>query len=179
MFCRTLPYYIQEQVKNFNVDSLYDAAQGKAMITKSGWIDDDPFHYLYMPYGFIPDPDYEYMGEESIYKEGTQYGTILTTQWAQSYPYNDKLPYISGTYQKAYAGCTLIAMIQIMAYHKKPYQNVTTADWGTVRPILSMLRRKATRLYSDDFRCVAQRSGCRRDGHNSKECCIFFAGQRL
>ncbi len=129
MFCRALPYYIQEQVKDFNVDSLYNAAMGRAMITRSGWIDDGSIHYRYMPYGFIPDPDYEYMGEEVLYEEGTQYGTFLTTQWGQSYPYNDKLPYISGTYQKAYAGCTLIAMIQIMAYHKKPYQNVTTADW--------------------------------------------------
>ena len=76
MFCRTLPYYIQEQVKNFNVDSLYNAAMGRAMITKSGWIDDDPFHYLYMPYGFIPDPDYEYMGEDGIHPTRLGY-----TEW--------------------------------------------------------------------------------------------------
>ena len=103
MFCEGLPYYIEDKIKNFNTDSLYNAISDRLVSTKSDWIDDGPFHYLYMQQGFLPDPDYEYMGEETIGDAGIEYGTILTTQWGQDYPYNNKLPYVSAT-QKAYAG---------------------------------------------------------------------------
>lgn len=131
MFCEGLPYYIEEKIERFNTDSLYNVVSDRLASTKSGWIDDGPIHYLYMQQGFLPDPDYVYMGEETIGDLGTEYGTILTTQWGQGYPYNNKLPYIEGaSYQRAYAGCVIIATAQIMAYHKKPYQNITTSDWS-------------------------------------------------
>lgn len=131
MFCKGLPYYIEDKIKNFNTDSLYNTVSARLASTKSGWIDDGTIHYLYMQQGFIPDPDFEYMGEETIGDEGTAYGTILTTQWGQDYPYNNKLPYIEGTfYQRAYVGCVIIATAQIMAYYKKTYQNITTSDWS-------------------------------------------------
>lgn len=129
MFCEGLPYYIEEKIERFNTDSLYNVVSDRLASTKSGWIDDGPIHYLYMQQGFLPDPDYVYMGEETIGVEGNKYGTILKTQWKQTYPYNNKLPNVSAT-QKAYAGCTLIALIQIMGYHKINYKNITTADWS-------------------------------------------------
>lgn len=130
MFCEGLPYYIEDKIKSFNTDSLYNAVSDRLASTKSGWIDDGPIHYLYMLQGFIPDPDYVYMGEETIGVDGTEYGTILTTQWGQDYPYNDKLPYIEGAfYQRAYTGCAVIAIAQIMAYHKKTFHNITASDW--------------------------------------------------
>jgi hypothetical protein len=107
---------------------LYNAALSKLTFSRNGWIDDGNFHYYYAPYGFAVDPDYEYMGEEIITHEGDEIGNILTTQWNQTYPYNNKLPFVT-TNKRAYAGCTLIAIIQIMAYHKKPYGSVTAADW--------------------------------------------------
>lgn len=128
MFCEGLPYYIKDKIESFNTDSLYNAVSERLASTKSGWIDDGPIHYLYMQQGFLPDPDYEYMGEETIGDTGTEYGTILTTQWKQTSPYNNKLPYVSAT-QKAYAGCTLIALVQIMGHYKIGYKNITTADW--------------------------------------------------
>lgn len=129
MFCEGLPYYIEDKIESFNTDSLYNAVSARLTSTKSGWIDDGPIHYLYMQQGFIPDPNYVYMGEETIGDLGTEYGTILTTQWGQDYPYNNKLPYV-GYYQRAYVGCVIIATVQIMAYYKKPYKNITTSDWN-------------------------------------------------
>ena len=123
IFCEGLVYYIEDKIENFNTDSLYNAVSARLTSTKSGWIDDGPIHYLYMPYGVIPDPDCEYMGEETISEEGAQYGTILTTQWRQI-----KLPNITAN-QRAYAGYTLIALVQIMGYHKINYKNITTTDW--------------------------------------------------
>lgn len=129
IFYQGLSHYMENQVKEFNTDSLYNAALSKLTFSRNGWIDDGNFHYYYAPYGFTVDPDYEYMGEEIITHEGSEIGDILTTRWSQNYPYNNKLPNITAN-QKAYAGCTLIAMIQIMAYHKKPYGTVTATDWA-------------------------------------------------
>lgn len=130
MFCEGLSYYIEDKIESFNTDSLYNAVSARLTSTKSGWIDNPPLHYLYMQQGFIPDPDYVYMGEETIGTDGNEYGTILKTQWGQDYPYNNKLPYVEGSYyQKAYAGCAVIAIAQIMAYHKKPFHNITASDW--------------------------------------------------
>lgn len=42
--------------------------------------------------------------------------------WGQTFPYNSR---ING----ANAGCTVVSVAQIMAYHKKPYNNFTTVDW--------------------------------------------------
>jgi hypothetical protein len=129
IFYQGLSHYMENQVKEFNTDSLYNAALSKLTFSRNGWIDDGNFHYYYAPYGFTVDSDYEYMGEEIITHEGDEIGNILTTKWYQTFPYNDKLPSVAQN-QKAYAGCTLIAMIKIMAYYKKPYGSVTTRDWS-------------------------------------------------
>jgi len=67
------------------------------------------------------------MGEETETTE-RQSGVILTTKWSQTYPYNNKLPYITNN-KRAYVGCGIVAMLQVMAYHKVNYETVTTSDW--------------------------------------------------
>lgn len=130
LFCQLLPGYIENKIKNFNTDSLYNSAISRLATTKSGWIDDGPIHYLYMLNGFIPDPDYEYMGEVVEFEYISEIYKFLTTQWGQGAPYNLKLPLVAGTPNgHAYVGCQILAALQIMAYHKKPYNNVSTNDW--------------------------------------------------
>lgn len=43
---------------------------------------------------------------------------LCTTKWSQDAPYNDNCPIVDG--QAALAGCTAIAVAQVLAYHKWP-----------------------------------------------------------
>lgn len=55
---------------------------------------------------------------ERTTSESVMRGPLLTTEWHQDYPYNQKLDKIDGEYPKA--GCVAIAMAQIMKYHRWP-----------------------------------------------------------
>ena len=54
--------------------------------------------------------------------------------WHQGSPFNDLLPLLPPDYtQRAYTGCAMVAVSQIMAYHQKPYSNyITAAMWPTM-----------------------------------------------
>ena len=54
--------------------------------------------------------------------------------WHQGTPFNDLLPLLPPDYtQRAYTGCAMVAVSQIMAYHQKPYSNyITAAMWPTM-----------------------------------------------
>lgn len=54
--------------------------------------------------------------------------------WHQRTPYNDHLPLVDvNTNTRAFAGCAIIAVTQIMSYHKKPFSNyITMAMWPTM-----------------------------------------------
>lgn len=54
--------------------------------------------------------------------------------WHQRSPFNDLLPLLPPDYmQRAYVGCDMIAVSQIMSYHKKAYSNyITAAMWPTM-----------------------------------------------
>lgn len=49
-------------------------------------------------------------------------GPYITTEWHQGYPYNNNAPYIrnGSTSERAAAGCTSIAVAQVIAYYKYP-----------------------------------------------------------
>jgi len=53
--------------------------------------------------------------------------------WHQDAPFNNLLPYVSGittSNGRALVGCGMIAVSQVMAYHKKNYTNkIKTSDW--------------------------------------------------
>jgi len=55
---------------------------------------------------------------------------LLTTEWNQGVPYNKRLPVISN--QNALAGCTQIALAQLMRFHQHPQQGsgVFTHNWN-------------------------------------------------
>jgi len=55
---------------------------------------------------------------------------LLTTQWNQDFPYNEKLPAIDG--EKVLTGCVQTAMAQMMKYHQHPVkaQGVSTHQWN-------------------------------------------------
>lgn len=127
-FYNGMKTYLQNKINEFNTDSLYNAVLTKSLSTRNGWIDDGCSHYLFVPNSFIPDPDFEYTGEETITSECHNRGTILTTQWSQTYPYNNKLPFVAPN-QRAYAGCSIIAIAQIMGYHKLNYGSTIRSDW--------------------------------------------------
>ena len=54
--------------------------------------------------------------------------------WHQGSPFNDLLPLLPPDYtQRAYTGCAMVAVSQIMAYPQKPYSNyITAAMWPTM-----------------------------------------------
>lgn len=61
---------------------------------------------------------------------------LLTTNWDQGTPYNDKLPMISdgsGGEMRAWAGCVQTAMAQMMRYHQYPAhgRGVATHTWNS------------------------------------------------
>ena len=72
------------------------------------------------------------LGEEKVrsasaYSVGTK---LLTTSWNQGEPYNRYLPKLTG--QKVWAGCTNVAMAQVMRYHCHPSfgNGVRTHVWN-------------------------------------------------
>lgn len=71
-----------------------------------------------------PDPT----GCVDIYEQG---GPLLSTQWGQGIPYNSYLPSklaACGTYDNFKAGCTTVAMAQVMKYYQKP----TSYNWSLI-----------------------------------------------
>ena len=121
LFCDMIPNYLARKAAEFDVDSIYKALSLRFTSTKD-WIDDGNIHYLYMYSGFIPDQDYEYMGEEWELTSVRGSGTILNTRWHQTYPYNDFFPIVPNRPYVALTGCVTISLAQIMAYHKLPYK---------------------------------------------------------
>ena len=136
LFVERMACYMEREAASFNVDSLYLAIGERHKASKSGWVEDGPFRYLYIDYDyFVPDPDFEYMGERD-YSEVSESGyPPVLTKWSQGNPYNNLLPNV-GAYTpggKAYVGCAMVAVAQIMAYHKRPYGALATAaDWNSV-----------------------------------------------
>ncbi|MDD6472740.1 MAG: C10 family peptidase, partial [Bacteroidales bacterium] len=136
MFLDALPYYLENEIRSFNQDSLLHAAspgaQTRSTFYDTPWEGDYGFYYKYIDTFDPNDPDfvnYEYMGE-TIESDHVDHGRILATKWDQGEPYNNKLPYVN-TNMRALAGCAIIAAIQVMAYHGVPYGNVTSSDWAS------------------------------------------------
>lgn len=75
-------------------------------------------------------PNYDYMETAVVLYYGTQsvsqVGPFLTTTWGRWSPYNTLLPTISG--QKPPAGCSVVAMAQIMRYYEWP----TSYNWSSM-----------------------------------------------
>lgn len=77
----------------------------------------------------LANEEYDYLENSIIFyktvvnSHSSVFATV-TSEWAQDYPYNLDLPYYLNGNQ-AYAGCSTIALGQIMRYHRHP----SSYDW--------------------------------------------------
>ena len=99
---------------------------------------------------------------QNYYKEIAEF--FVPVEWGQGYPYNKDVPYNCGN-GKAPAGCTAIAVAQIMAYHKYPI----SYNWDllTQTPIISgtleadeVRRNEVAKLIADIGGKVHMDYGC-------------------
>ena len=58
---------------------------------------------------------------------GAAIGPLMTVQWDQDAPFNDKCPRVG--LQRAATGCVATAMAQVMKYHSHPAQGNGTVTW--------------------------------------------------
>ena len=137
-FCLDLmDIYVEEQTKeDLDIETLVLSAKEKQNIIENESLLKNlkpciPFD----PYDI--DPRWVYNGSSSSTSTQERLHTI-PGNWYQTYPFNDKCPYITGTSTRAYAGCAMIAVGQIMSYHDKPY----TYNWATIK----------SNIYSDDMK---------------------------
>lgn len=122
-FLRALSSYVDAMTnEEMNIDSLCSVANSKkqinqALVTKSV----PPF-----------DPEVWTYVDTYTSVDVSERLKPLSVNWSQEPPYNNNLPFISGistSNGRAYAGCTIIATAQVMSYHKKAYQNITSSMW--------------------------------------------------
>lgn len=113
LFFRAINKYIKtETAKDFNVDSLYTIASNKQLSTKLSFTKSIP--------AFDPDV-WTYVGPYSTFDTLTKLKTV-PVKWGQRSPFN-ALVYPDP------AGCSTIAVAQVMAYYKKNYKSIV--DYNT------------------------------------------------
>ena len=142
--------YVEEQTKEeLDIDALTLSAKEKLdlstqeLIATKG-IDPPPF-----------DPNiWTYMG---LYYGETVDSWIkpVPGDWHQQAPYNDSLPLVSGVPPanngRAFVGCAMIAVTQIMSFHKKAFRDyITTLEWNSMIAN-STTSTKLKRLMKDTF----------------------------
>jgi hypothetical protein len=135
-FCLELvKLYIEEQTKEeLAIDSLVLSARAKSInLAEIGTVNTKA-----MPYFDPNNPGsggWTYARTDVTTTVSERLKTV-TTAWHQRFPFNAYLPLLypnTSDTTRAYAGCVMIAVAQIMAYHKKPFSNyITTAMWPTM-----------------------------------------------
>ena len=113
--------------------------------------------------GLIP-PVFDLNNPMWIYDGCAYYDDIFQTlkqipgNWHQDWPYNGLLPYVTtpnGISVRAYAGCSMIAVTQIMSYHKKPFGGyISTPDWLTMTATNPSGLSKLQSLIRDAFNAM-------------------------
>lgn len=152
-FCNELAVYMQHRINSYNQDSLYKEVQMRFIKTK-GWIDDGNIHTWTVPdVSYVP-WDYTYMGSGDTGYEELINEKLLKTKWGQADPYNELLPFVNGIETKngkAWVGCQMVAVAQIMAYHKKAYKDITVNDWNNITLMPDSYNKKLQSLMCDLF----------------------------
>ena len=153
LFCDELAVYMRQKVSSYNQDSLYREVQMRFIKTK-GWVDDGNIHTWTVPdVSYVP-WDYTYMGSGDTGYEELVNEKLLKTKWGQANPYNGLLPLVSGIETKngkAWVGCQMVAVAQIMAYHKKVYKDITLNDWNSITLMPDSYNKKLQSLMYDLF----------------------------
>ena len=152
-FCDELVVYMQQKINSYNQDSLLKEVQMHFIKTK-GWVDDGNIHTWVVPdVSYVPH-DYIYMGSGYTGYEEFVNEKLLKTKWGQANPYNELLPFVNGIETengRAWVGCQMIAVAQIMGYHKKNYKDITQSDWNNILLYTSSSNRKLQSLMYDLF----------------------------
>lgn len=123
--------YVEEQTqKELNIESLASSANQKIKAANKGKI-----ITKVLPLFDPDDPNSPWSYDRTNVKnEVSERIKQVHAGWHQESPFNDLLPLLPPNYtQRAYAGCIMVAVSQIMAYHQKPYSNyITAAMWPTM-----------------------------------------------
>lgn len=123
--------YVEEQTqKELDIESLASSANQKIKAANKGKVITKA-----LPPFDPDDPNSPWSYDRTDVKnEVTERIKLVPGGWHQESPFNDLLPLLPPDYtDRAYVGCGMIAVSQIMAYHKKPYSNyITAAMWPTM-----------------------------------------------
>ncbi len=73
---------------------------------------------------------------QDFQKVSPVWGPLLTTRWGQSAPYNKFLPYCTTAQTHALAGCTTVAIAQLMYYYRYPENSrYRQYQWDKMRDV--------------------------------------------
>lgn len=123
IFVNGMRHYMEEQKKELaNIDSLKLVAEAKLSTISTKAVPS------------VGDDEWTYQGRFTRNSDVILIEKPILTTWGQQSPYNNLLPYISGTTQSAYAGCGVTATAQVMAYNKKYYEprGITETIWNDI-----------------------------------------------
>lgn len=113
MALRQIPSVIKNQVENYN-----EWSDSVSVVTRAAIPED------------VIRETCTYLGQAVTSYNTMYYSTPIKTKWHQEYPYNSLLPKLSNG-KRAYAGCSIIATAQIMAYHKRQGAlGLSANDWN-------------------------------------------------
>ena len=123
--------YVEEQTQNeLDIEGLATSASQKIKAANKGKVITKA-----LPPFDPDDPNSPWSYDRTDVKnEVTERIKQVHAGWHQKSPFNDLLPLLPPDYtQRAYTGCAMVAVSQIMAYHQKPYSNyITAAMWPTM-----------------------------------------------
>lgn len=134
-FClELLDLYVEQEIsKELDIEALTLSAR-KKFIASEDLTDPTNIQTKAIPPFNPDDPNSPWYPGRSEKKESvSERLKFVPGGWHQGSPFNDYLPYISGTTTRAHTGCGIIAVAQILSYHKKPFRNyITTAMWPSM-----------------------------------------------
>lgn len=130
-FCLDLiDLYVEEQIdEELDIESLTYSAKEKLAVNNEK--SDDVSTKALPPFDPTDPNSPWFVGRYDTEKKVEERLKYVPGDWHQTQPFNEFLPILPGTNnQRAYVGCAMVAVSQIMAYHKKPFSNyITTAMW--------------------------------------------------
>lgn len=100
-----------------------------------------------------------YKYEYTEWQEVSATPLLTRTIWRQSEPYNNEAPIIDG--KRAVTGCTSLALAQLLAYHKFPYNwEGISLDWDKITESYSIERgTEEARVVAQLIRKIGDRLG--------------------
>ncbi|GEM_PF-121318 len=135
-FCLELVnLYVEEQTKEeLDIKELALSAKEKLSVIGKKTLPDEVITKAIPP--FNPDDPNSpwYYGRTDTKTTVDERLKIIKGGWHQEAPFNDLLPTLPPDYnQRAYVGCVMVAVAQIMSYHRKPFSNyITTSTWQSM-----------------------------------------------